>query len=105
MKLRFFALLALAMSLGACHCSEKVSPVLDIEGGQVQGIAADLDGVFVYKGIPYAAPPIGELRWKAPQPVQPWTGLVPIQNISVAMPFSRSVRSTSLRAVHVQPSL
>ena len=76
MKLRFFALLALAMSLGACHCSEKVSPVLDIEGGQVQGIAADLDGVFVYKGIPYAAPPIGELRWKAPQPVQPWEGVL-----------------------------
>ena len=76
MKVRFFALLALAMTLGACNCSEKVSPVLDIEGGQVQGIAADLDGVFVYKGIPYAAPPIGDLRWKAPQPVVPWEGVL-----------------------------
>jgi len=31
--------------------------------------------VFVFRGIPYAAPPIGALRWKAPQPVVPWDGV------------------------------
>ncbi|WP_455819830.1 carboxylesterase/lipase family protein [Pseudomonas cerasi] len=30
------------------------------------------EGVFVFKGIPYAAPPVGELRWKAPKAVEPW---------------------------------
>ena len=51
------------------------NPVLQIEGGQVQGVKADdHPDVFVYRGIPYAAPPIGDLRWKAPQPVVAWKG-------------------------------
>ena len=33
------------------------NPVLTIEGGQVQGVPADISGVFVYRGIPYALPP------------------------------------------------
>ena len=57
-------------------CSKTVvNPVLTIEGGQVQGVTADIPGVFVYRGIPYAAPPIGDLRWKEPQPVVPWQGV------------------------------
>lgn len=67
---------ALALALAACGNSEISSPVLTIEGGQVQGVAAELDGVFVYRGIPYAAPPVGELRWKEPQPVKPWEGVL-----------------------------
>ena len=31
--------------------------------------------VYIYRGIPYAAPPIGDLRWKPPQPVAPWSGI------------------------------
>ena len=57
-------------------CSKTtVSPVLTIEGGQVQGVTTDIPGVFVFRGIPYAAPPIGENRWKEPQPVVPWQGV------------------------------
>ena len=52
------------------------NPVLSIEGGKVQGVLADdHPEVFVYRGIPYAAPPIRENRWKAPQPVLPWKGV------------------------------
>jgi para-nitrobenzyl esterase len=44
-----------------------------ITDGQVQGIVAN--GVASFKGIPFAAPPIGDLRWKAPEPAKPWSGV------------------------------
>ncbi len=61
-----------ALCLAAC---EEKYPVLSIEGGKVQGIATETPGVTVFKGIPYAAPPVGDLRWKEPQPVVPWDGI------------------------------
>ncbi len=62
--------------LALLGCSKAAdNPVLTIEGGQVQGVTTDIPGVFVYRGIPYAAPPIGDLRWKEPQPVVPWEGV------------------------------
>ena len=51
------------------------NPVLKVEGGQIQGVTCDNPDVYVYKGIPYAAAPIGDLRWKEPQPVVPWEGI------------------------------
>jgi len=41
-----------------------------IDTGAVRGTLEN--GVRVYRGIPYAAPPVGDLRWRAPQPVKPW---------------------------------
>jgi para-nitrobenzyl esterase len=41
--------------------------------GWVAG-AVSPDGVAVFKGIPYAAPPVGNLRWRAPRPARPWRG-------------------------------
>ena len=64
----------LALALVACQ-SVQQNPILTIEGGQIQGVDTDIAGVVVYRGIPYAAPPIKDLRWKAPQPVVPWDGV------------------------------
>jgi para-nitrobenzyl esterase len=46
---------------------------VDITGGKVEGIFKD--EIASFKGIPFAAPPVGNLRWKAPQPVIPWEGV------------------------------
>lgn len=69
-----FPILTLAALAVGCTvnvpAADEMTPVLTIEGGQVQGV--ELESSVVYRGIPYAAAPIGDLRWQLPQPVQPW---------------------------------
>ena len=49
------------------------SDTVRVDGGQIAGTASN--GIRVFKGIPFAAPPTGELRWKPPQPVVAWSGV------------------------------
>jgi len=74
MNKKIFFLLPIIVLL--LSCSSDPNPVLTIEGGQVQGIQTQTEGVIVYKGIPYAAPPTGSLRWREPQLVTPWEGVL-----------------------------
>ena len=46
-----------------------------IQSGELEGAQEPGSGVRAFKGIPFAAPPVGPLRWKAPQPVASWTGV------------------------------
>ena len=55
--------------------SDGVTNVVQTKAGKVSGSTSEVSGekVHVFKGIPYAAAPVGDLRWKAPQPVKPWS--------------------------------
>jgi para-nitrobenzyl esterase len=53
--------------------ANKASPQIALESGSLQGVRRD--GVEAYKGIPYAAPPLGALRWEPPEPAEPWKGV------------------------------
>ncbi|QNL50188.1 carboxylesterase family protein [Olivibacter sp. SDN3] len=49
------------------------NPLVKIDNGKLQGL--DESGIYTFKGIPFAAPPIGPLRWREPQPVENWKGV------------------------------
>ena len=52
-----------------------------VETGDLEGILEGGD-LAVYKAIPFAAPPVGELRWKAPQPAKPWQGVLKAEEVA-----------------------
>lgn len=51
-------------------------PIAVTQAGFVQGAGPDANGVSAFEGIPYAAPPVGALRWKPPQPAAHWNGVL-----------------------------
>ncbi len=66
------SIVALALAASAAPARAQIEQV-KVTGGTVAGTV--VDGVSEFKGIPFAAPPVGALRWKAPQPVKPWSGV------------------------------
>jgi para-nitrobenzyl esterase len=63
-----FLIAALAMPAG----TSAQGPVIPTESGSLSGVHES--GLSVYKGVPFAAPPLAGLRWRPPAPVAPWTG-------------------------------
>jgi para-nitrobenzyl esterase len=65
------AILAGAAQLRALPLGDQVR----VSSGVIEGVLEPKSAVRSFKGIPFAAPPLGDLRWKPPQPVKPWTGV------------------------------
>ena len=62
--------------LAICSCtSKKILDEVRTEQGLVSGVRNVTGDVITFKGVPFAAPPVKELRWKAPQPALPWEGV------------------------------
>ena len=71
-NLKSFVILLALMVCAALPAVAQISTA-KVTGGTVEGVVED--GISIFKGIPFAAPPVGDLRWKAPAPVQAWTGV------------------------------
>jgi len=63
-------------------------PVATTLVGQLQGTLED--GIAVFRGIPYSAPPVGDLRWRPPEPVSPWFGIRSAKRYGAHAPQPRS---------------
>lgn len=84
-----------AAPASAAPGSTSGSPV-KTQSGRVVGVPAALDGITVYKGIPYAASTAGQNRWRPPQPPPSWTGVRTADTWGAACP-SRSPASPPTR--------
>lgn len=79
--IRPLILVLLLAITGLCTAADPASagmphtPQVTVKTGTLQGTEDEESGVRVFKGIPFAAPPVGDLRWREPQPPAPWTGV------------------------------
>lgn len=58
-----------------CLSASAQMDTIKTDAGFISGATNNDNSLHIYKGIPFAAPPVGELRWKAPQPVTHWSGV------------------------------
>jgi len=77
-KTYIFVLIVFLVVTGCNDKRHPQSSLVKVEGGMVQGTVED--GLTVFKGIPFAAPPVDDLRWKAPQPAVPWDTVLQADN-------------------------
>jgi len=86
-RIALSALLTLALTAQA----QRAAPILAIDAGRIEGITLPTlpeGGAFL--GIPYAAQPVGDLRWRAPQPAPAWSGILHVKAYGPACPQAPS---------------
>lgn len=82
-------ILFLVVLLFSCK-EQPLSTIVATDAGKVEGIQEN--GFISFKGIPFAAPPVGDLRWKEPQPVTPWGGIFKADSFGPACPQPQNLR-------------
>jgi len=70
--LRSFVAVCLVAASAIVYASD--APKVNTDKGKVQGYVSKDGQIRIFKGVPYAAPPVGQLRWKPPQPAAKWHG-------------------------------
>ena len=72
---------ASSKSGGASTAPKTSSPRVTVDAGTLAGRVDSASGALVFDGIPYAAPPVGEQRWRPPRPVAAWSGVRPANRL------------------------
>src|SRR5258706_3949373 len=75
--IRAYYLVAILSILNSPVVGERangLSTFVTIESGIIEGTTNSAGDIKIFKGIPFASPPVGNLRWKAPQPAEKWKG-------------------------------
>lgn len=68
-----YGYLVLALFLfQSCQLNQNIDTIVSVDKGKVEGVYNSENGIYSYKGIPFAKAPVGDLRWKAPQPGEEW---------------------------------
>jgi para-nitrobenzyl esterase len=71
-------------ALAACSNSNPLDVTVD--SGPLHGVDSGTGNIRAFLGIPYAAPPVGDLRWRAPQPVAKWSGTLQATHVGLQCP-------------------
>jgi para-nitrobenzyl esterase len=88
----FFLLLLPALFFMDRAIAQQANPQVTISNGMLQGTFNASTGIRSFKGIPYALPPVGDLRWKEPQPPANWSGVLKADHFS-HMPMQKHIYS------------
>ena len=73
--MRILMIALLEMGIVVLPLAAAIDMPVKTQGGLVSGLPGTDSSIMVFKGIPYASPPVGNLRWKAPVPPQSWEGV------------------------------
>jgi para-nitrobenzyl esterase len=75
-RFRLLTIILIPTSIFAVTCTQaQKTAIITTNTGKISGLQSADGQILSFKGIPFAAPPVGALRWKAPQPVEKWTGI------------------------------
>ncbi|MFW6412588.1 MAG: carboxylesterase/lipase family protein [Oceanicaulis sp.] len=109
MTARLIIAAATALLAAACSDPEPDAPIADpqtertLGGGEIVGYSDGATGAQVWLGLPYAAAPQGDLRWRAPQPAEPWTAT--IEALSHAEPCPQLTNALNAEATGSEPGM
>lgn len=94
----FVVIVTAFLAIPPSAASTPPGPVVQTASGRIRG--STNDGLEIFKGIPFAAPPVGPLRWRPPKTVKPWTGVRPAADfghdcMQIASPGDAAVRTVT----------